>query len=209
MMNEILLKKIQNEEALTADEQAALDLALDTEGGAVHACMTGLIDEEPSMAWRSGLNERLIALRPAPTPSKSAELDVQLESDAQLQTAAWVQNLGDEEPQMTWRSQLNEKLHALRGPVRRKPIWQTWRLASAGAVAVAGAIALVVMMNGPKSKPTPAPVAQRPSSIEAGLIAAHQESAGALDLGSNTRMPALENKSSSSSMWTDADLETL
>ena len=94
-MNEFILKKIQNEEALTAEEQAALDLALDTESGAVRTCMTGLIDEEPSMAWRSGLNERLMALRPAPAPSKSAELDVQLESGEQMQTAAWVQNLDD------------------------------------------------------------------------------------------------------------------
>lgn len=208
-MNEFLLKKIQNEEALTADEQATLDLALDTESVAVRTCMTGLIDEEPSMAWRSGLNERLMALLPTPAPSKSAELDVQLESGEQMQTAAWVQNLDDEEPSMAWRSQLNEKLLALRTPAKRKSFWHAWRWAGAGAMA-AGALAIVMFLNAPKDAVVPEKLTANPSSIEAGLIAAHQESAGALDLGSNTRMPMLEGgKPSSSSMWTDADLETL
>lgn len=57
-MNKDLLKKLNGEQPLTAEESLRLDAALETQAP-VASVVAGLPDESPSMSWRSGLNQRL------------------------------------------------------------------------------------------------------------------------------------------------------
>lgn len=69
-MNPELLKKLAEEAPLSPAEQAELDAAL---GGsaAISSAVRDLPTEEPSMVWRSELNEKLAAMG-APRKSKLA-----------------------------------------------------------------------------------------------------------------------------------------
>ena len=59
-MDKDLLKKLTSEQALTAEETLRLDRTLDLGEASETARMVSLLPEDaPSMAWRSGLNERL------------------------------------------------------------------------------------------------------------------------------------------------------
>lgn len=61
-MNEIeLMAKLENELPLTTEEQTWLDSKLSVQSGSV---MLELPEESVSLAWRSQLNERLIAMQP-------------------------------------------------------------------------------------------------------------------------------------------------
>lgn len=59
-MNWELKKKLANEQHLSVEEALRLDQALEAESN-VSALMKSLEDEAPSLAWRSALNEKLIA----------------------------------------------------------------------------------------------------------------------------------------------------
>jgi hypothetical protein len=62
-----LIRKLKNEEALRADESLWLDEAI--EGGAASkGLVEALPDALPSLAWRSRLNERLMAAVPQRSP---------------------------------------------------------------------------------------------------------------------------------------------
>jgi hypothetical protein len=60
-MDKELISKLKAEQPLTAEESLRLDTALDSTDLARRA-VSELPDEAPSLAWRSGLNERLVAV---------------------------------------------------------------------------------------------------------------------------------------------------
>lgn len=62
-MNNDLLKKLREEEQLDLAQAVELDKALEAQG---RSLVSNLETPEPSMAWRSGLNERLAELAPKP-----------------------------------------------------------------------------------------------------------------------------------------------
>ncbi|MGE0000483.1 MAG: hypothetical protein AB7F50_01115 [Fimbriimonadaceae bacterium] len=62
-MNKDLLKKLMEEEQLDLAQTVELDQALEAQG---RSLVSSLETPEPSMAWRSGLNERLAELAPKP-----------------------------------------------------------------------------------------------------------------------------------------------
>jgi hypothetical protein len=207
MMNQDLLKKLFAEEPLSVDEIAQLDIALDAQHDAMRACVGGLADSDPSLSWRSTLNERILKMTPVATPDmESVDLDVKLASATQAEAARWVQSLPEEVPAMAWRSELNEKLLALRPAPRRKPFWSAWKIAGAGAFACAGAVA-VAMLFTPRASAPIETASITENTIEAKLIAAHQESTGAIDLGASNLRPTEQR--SGNQLWNDADLETL
>lgn len=60
-----LMKKIVREARLTPEEERRLDEALAAQSAVRHS-VAGLADDEPSMAWRSALNEKLLSATPKP-----------------------------------------------------------------------------------------------------------------------------------------------
>lgn len=60
-----LMKKIAREARLTAAEERQLENELAAQE-AIRQTVANLHDDEPSMAWRSALNERLLAVSPKP-----------------------------------------------------------------------------------------------------------------------------------------------
>jgi hypothetical protein len=59
-MDKELIGKLKGEQPLSAEEALRLDSALESERGQmVASIVSGLVDESPSLAWRSSLNERL------------------------------------------------------------------------------------------------------------------------------------------------------
>ncbi len=66
-MNEQLLKKLMNEESLDAAEHLALEQALEAGDESLVAHYFGAQDHlEPSLSWRSGLNDQLRQIAPQP-----------------------------------------------------------------------------------------------------------------------------------------------
>ncbi|MFM9873278.1 MAG: hypothetical protein ACKVQS_07415 [Fimbriimonadaceae bacterium] len=66
-MNEKLLKKLMNEESLDAAEHLALEQALEAGDESLVAKYFSAQDHvEPSLAWRSGLNDQLRQIAPKP-----------------------------------------------------------------------------------------------------------------------------------------------
>lgn len=63
MLDKEILRKLAEEQQLTAAETLRLDEALDSDGHAVHELLDSLEDVAPSYAWRSSLNQRLAATR--------------------------------------------------------------------------------------------------------------------------------------------------
>ncbi len=63
-MNKELFEKLAREEELTPAEHLMLEEALESGADWGAAVRASLPASEPSMAWRSGLNERLQALQP-------------------------------------------------------------------------------------------------------------------------------------------------
>lgn len=176
----------------------------------VASMVKGLPNEEPSLQWRSTLNERLASLRVSAIDAETVDLEVGLDSRPHAQVASWVGALPEEEPSMAWRSRLNERLRALGPSAKRKPFWSAWRLAGAGAVTAAAALALAVIVLKPTNPEPGRPQVGKETAIEARLIAAHQESAGAMDLGANSGVPtAAGNATDVTSPWSESDLDTL
>ncbi|MBS1722074.1 MAG: hypothetical protein JSS66_03595 [Armatimonadetes bacterium] len=68
-MNSKLKKKLVDEQALSAAEALELDQALDSPSLS-RALMSKLTDDEPSLAWRSSLNQSLIKASGAKAASK-------------------------------------------------------------------------------------------------------------------------------------------
>lgn len=187
--------------------ETAPDLALPEQIEAA-SWVKGLPEPMPSDAWRASLNAKLAGLRPAGFTAEKVDLEVGLAAMDAQPVAVLVRSLPEETPPMTWRSQLNERLHRLR-PAKRRLAWLSLRWAGAGA-ALAGACALTVIMlgRGP-DRPIEGTVTSV-DPVEARLVAAHQESAGALDLGANTRVQIADaQQPTSPSYWNDRDLDTL
>lgn len=62
MSREILLRKLENDEELTAMDSALLEAYLDEEAGSeTLEAIKALRREDPSFAWRARLDERLVA----------------------------------------------------------------------------------------------------------------------------------------------------
>lgn len=59
-----LVEKLKREARLTAQEEALLDDLLERETHALAAVVAATRDEQPSLSWRSQLNEKLQAARP-------------------------------------------------------------------------------------------------------------------------------------------------
>lgn len=201
-MNQELLRKLQAEAALSPDEQLQLDLELETGHGWLRAQVGALSDEWPSMVWRSALNDALRAAAQGEVAEKVG-LDVALDATAVGAVPRLIQALPEEEPSLTWRSELNEKLRAVRAPRRRL---FDWRLGGAIAFVGAGALALLVLLNPGKHEVPAQPSAEH--TIEARLVAAHQESTSAMDLGASNLAPPTSGGQRGHN-WSEVDLETL
>ena len=63
MMNDGQMRKLWEEQPMTLDESLALDDALEAQAG-LGRLVHDLPDPEPSLAWRSALNGRLMAVSP-------------------------------------------------------------------------------------------------------------------------------------------------
>jgi len=63
MMNDGQMKKMWEEQPMAPDEVLALDEALDAQSG-IGRIVHALPDPEPSLAWRSALNGRLLEVSP-------------------------------------------------------------------------------------------------------------------------------------------------
>ncbi|MBS1709413.1 MAG: hypothetical protein JSS65_11930 [Armatimonadetes bacterium] len=66
MLDKEILRKLADEQPLTAAESLRLDEALESERPGVSTMLDSLEDVSPSYAWRSSLNLRLAATRRAP-----------------------------------------------------------------------------------------------------------------------------------------------
>lgn len=60
-----LMRRVRREARLTPEEERRLDEGLAAQDP-LRSTVAGLPDDEPSMAWRSALNERLLAATPKP-----------------------------------------------------------------------------------------------------------------------------------------------
>ncbi|GEM_PF-614795 len=133
-----------------------------------------------------------------PSPEWRLGLDARLRDSV---VPALVRGLEDDVPSMAWRSALNDRLQAIR-PKRRWTLG--WNLAAIGGCAAAIAAVWVYQTRTPL--PSPKPV----DSIEAQLIAAHQDTARAIDLGVASLAPdAAGAGTPASPRWTEFDLEAL
>jgi len=63
MLDKEILRKLAEEQQLTAAEALRLDEALDSDSRSAHELLDSLEDVAPSYAWRSSLNQRLAATR--------------------------------------------------------------------------------------------------------------------------------------------------
>jgi hypothetical protein len=178
-MDKDLLKKIGSESVLNADEQMWLDLELESGHDLLRSCVAQLPDESPSLAWRSALNDAVRASTPIGETAERIGLDVALESRPQAEVSRLVQALPEEVPS---------------------------RIAGAIAFAGAGALALVIALN--PSLPAGGGTPPTEATLEARLIAAHQESTSALDLGASNLAPPTSNGHRNQT-WSELDLETL
>jgi len=100
------------------------------------------------------------------------ELDSKLESAGQLQVRQLLQTMPEESLSLTWRSSLNEKLMAS-VETRRRKRRVAWFLSPALGIGLASVFAVVFLV---KPNVTPEPAQSSSSSLEAKLVASHQDS---------------------------------
>lgn len=98
------------------------------------------------------------------------ELDAKLESAGQRQMRQLVQSMPDEQVSMAWRSALNQRVMA-NVEAKRKKRRAAWFLSPALGLGLAGALAFVFIAR----TPTAPPEHSSQSSIEAKLVATHQD----------------------------------
>ena len=97
--------------------------------------------------------------------------DEKLESEAQRQVARLVQELPQHEVNLSWRSNLNDKIRLLEKPKRQ--LWQAFWMPVSG-LAVAGALAML-MVNRPSSIAEP--------TLEQSIVSAHDQVVAAHAMG--------------------------
>jgi len=176
-----LIRRIQNEEQLTPADEARLDALLESQRESMVALMACLKDSEPPQEWRASLETGLhVSLVPA-----------------------LVRGLEDDVPSLAWRSALNDRLLAVR-PRRRRRWTLGWNLAAVAACAAS--IAAIWVYSARPIEPAAPPA----HSIEAQLIAAHQDTARAVDLGVASLAPgSKEEEPPLLPRWSELDLEAL
>jgi hypothetical protein len=140
------------------------------------------------------------------TRHEQVDLELGLESEAQLQARAWAGAMADDSPSLAWRSELNERLIALQSRSARKRrsplIW-----ISASSLGLVGAAAIAVALLRPTEVPVN-PAAD--NSIEATLVATHIDSISALDSGVLVApRPTTETGVSRGPSWDEVDVEAL
>lgn len=118
--------------------------------------IASLPEETLSAEWRASLDRRLLGI--VETTSHRAGDPV----------ADLVKSLPVDEPSLAWRSDLNEQIRAI--SKRSRPRWQGILFKSALGTAMAGALAVTIIM--PNSAPKPGPVATE--SKQNWMVAAHE-----------------------------------
>ncbi|MBX3112687.1 MAG: hypothetical protein KF857_11835 [Fimbriimonadaceae bacterium] len=63
MLDKEILRKLREEQPLTAAETLRLDESLEAGASRAHQLLDGLDDAAPSYAWRSSLNQRLVSTK--------------------------------------------------------------------------------------------------------------------------------------------------
>ncbi|MBS1705726.1 MAG: hypothetical protein JST40_07610 [Armatimonadetes bacterium] len=140
---------------------------------------------------------------------ESTELDALLDSSSSIGNV--IRDLPHEEPNLVWRSQLNEKLSVLaEKPKRRIGLWK-W----ASGVVVVGAASLavwsVVNTRTPVIATTNTTIADS-TNFEDQLMQSHVESAAAMDVSSAYALDVVSSKETSytgEEEWSTSDLESL
>jgi len=98
-------------------------------------------------------------------------LDLKLASDSQLMVAKLVKDLPQDQVDLVWRSNLNEKLRVAASAAARRRLVTNWVLRPALGLSLAGAVFLVVL-SGPRTSAPPTRQVGGPG-IEAALVNAY------------------------------------
>jgi hypothetical protein len=109
--------------------------------------------------------------------------------------------LPEDEPSMAWRSELNEKLLSLQAKPRAR-WWASWR--PMAGLAVAGALALTLLVRSPQADPNP-----QVTGLDEVLIAAHRESAARQEIGAASVSSLRSDTGSGPAYYDEVDLSTL
>ena len=142
------------------------------------------------------------------TAEEERLLDLALDAQEPMRTV--VQAMGGDEVNLTWRSQLNERVLELARQTQRQSRWlMIWRPAL--GLGLAGALALVFTLNNRAVQPTPEP--SQPA-LEAALIQTHRDSVRASEiagpgLASHEARPASIQWEDDPYDWNEVDVETL
>lgn len=135
-------------------------------------------------------------------------LEMALDSREHAEVRSWVGELSDDEPSLAWRSALNERLHAVKPPMKQPRM--RWRWASVMGLGLASALTLTVYLVGLKpTMPSTAPVAPEAASVEASLLAAHQDGLSMLDLGTGSPTEHSAGYKQPGGSFSEVDLGTL
>jgi hypothetical protein len=100
------------------------------------------------------------------------ELDLKLESEAQLQIRQAVRAMPEDTVSMAWRSELNQRVVAGIQAKQKKRRF-AWILSPALGLGVAGALAVVLMTKTPTVVNLPS--ASKAPALEESLVATHQD----------------------------------
>ncbi|HRF58610.1 MAG TPA: hypothetical protein PLH94_01695 [Fimbriimonadaceae bacterium] len=135
-------------------------------------------------------------------------LEMALDSREHAEIRSWVGELTDEDPSLAWRSALNERLHAVRTPVRQPKM--RWRWASVMGLGLASALTLTVYLVGLKPTANPGTTSSgEKASVEANLLAAHQDGLSMLDLGTGSPAERATGLGQQNGSFSEVDLGTL
>lgn len=101
------------------------------------------------------------------------DLDAALNAPSQLQVSQFVKGLNADEPNLVWRSELNQKLLAAQ---RKVTWWKRIRIISpALGIPAAGALALVLVFHVHSSRPANVSTATASVTIEDSILSVHSE----------------------------------
>lgn len=135
-----------------------------------------------------------------------SELDALLKSESQQTIRRVVSSLPEESLSLSWRSDLNERLHKVRPQPRwRVRVAQAWKPAL--GLALAGCLATLIAIKPGVQAP------QNSHPIEASLVSSYTDSANVDDLvGPGLAVHEVNDTtrtSDSSTQWTESDLTNL
>ncbi|HRJ26895.1 MAG TPA: hypothetical protein PLO61_05235 [Fimbriimonadaceae bacterium] len=143
------------------------------------------------------------------TPAEEAWLDAELAQEQAVPSC--LKSLPEETPSLAWRSSLNEQLRALAPAASARPrrLWK-WLTGGSLALGVASSIALVLIWQHRAGLTSPAPSPQVAPSVEAALIAAHQEGMSQIEFSAPSKSSASgSNTATEEFQWSEVDLESL